>query len=219
MLSYGRSYRSSCSQVRGHPGGPKTPWYIVERTFPEGLHIPVGADGAELCRRLTQRNAEQDVTWVHSYVSDNKRRTFASTRPLPQRKSERPSGATTCRPTGLPGYRCSTPTSTYEVSTMRRSSKAVTPRFLPPPGGSSLRTTSPGSPPAAAPAWLRRVFAVPAAVAMLSFALVIVMPQLSSPVSAQTPSCGAPVTGRPDRPCHRIGGVERLWQGAGSRLG
>ena len=83
---------------------------------------------------------------------------------------------------------------------MRRSSKAVTPGFLPPPGGSSLRTKSPGSPPAAAWAWLRRVFAVPAAVAMLSFALVIVMPQLSSPVSAQTASCGAPVTGPPTGP-------------------
>ncbi len=83
---------------------------------------------------------------------------------------------------------------------MRRSSKAVTPRFLPPPEGSSLRTTSPGSASAAAPAWLRRVFAVPAAVAMLSFALVIVVPQLSSPVSAQTPSCGAPVTAAPTGP-------------------
>ncbi len=77
---------------------------------------------------------------------------------------------------------------------MRRSSKAVIPRFLPPPESSSLRTTSPGSTSAAAPAWLRRVFAVPAAVAMLSFALVIVMPQFSSPVSAQAPSCGTPVT-------------------------
>ena len=102
---------------------------------------------------------------------------------------------------------------------MRRSSKAVTPRFLPPPEGSSLRTTSPGSPSAAAPAWLRRVFAVPAAVAMLTFALVTVAPQLSSPVSAQAPSCGAPCDSRPDRPCHRIGGVERLWHGAGHRLG
>ena len=101
---------------------------------------------------------------------------------------------------------------------MRRSSKAATPRLLPPPEGSSLRTTSAGSASAAAPAWLRRVFAVPAAVAMLTFALVTVMPQLSSPVSAQAPSCGTPVN-RPDRPCHRIGGVQPLWHGAGHRLG
>ena len=77
---------------------------------------------------------------------------------------------------------------------MRRSSKAIIPRFLPPPEGSSLRTTSAGSASAAAPAWLRRVLAVPAAVAMLTFALVTVVPQLSSPVSAATPSCGTPVT-------------------------
>ena len=83
---------------------------------------------------------------------------------------------------------------------MRRSSKAVIPRFLPPPGGSSLRTTAPGSASAAAPAWLRRVFAVPAAVAMLTFALVMVVPQLSSPVSAQAPSCSAKVTAAPTGP-------------------
>ena len=52
------------------------PRYIVERTFPEGLHIPVAADGAELCRTVTERNAEEYVTWVHSYVNDDKRRTF-----------------------------------------------------------------------------------------------------------------------------------------------
>ncbi len=83
---------------------------------------------------------------------------------------------------------------------MPRSSKPVIPRFLPPPEGSSLRTTSPGSPAAAAPAWLRRVFAVPAALAMLSFAPVIVVPQLSSPASAQAPSCGAPVKAAPTGP-------------------
>jgi predicted lipoprotein with Yx(FWY)xxD motif len=97
---------------------------------------------------------------------------------------------------------------------MRRSSKAVIPRFLPPPEGSSLRTTSPASPSGAAPAWLRRVFAVPAAVAMLTFALVIVMPQLSSPVSAQAPSCGAPVTGPPTGPAT----VSAAWSAYGRVL-
>lgn len=83
---------------------------------------------------------------------------------------------------------------------MRRSSKAVIPRFLPPSQGSPLRTKSPGSPSAAAPPWLRRVFAAPAAVAMLTFTLVIVTPQLNSPVSAQTPACNAPVTAGPTGP-------------------
>jgi predicted lipoprotein with Yx(FWY)xxD motif len=76
---------------------------------------------------------------------------------------------------------------------MRRSSKAATPRLLSPPEASSLQTTSAGSA-SAAPAWLRRLLAVPAAVAMLTFALVTLVPQLSSPVSAQVPSCGTPVT-------------------------
>lgn len=30
------------------------PRYIVQRTFPEGFHIPVDRDGAELCRGVGQ---------------------------------------------------------------------------------------------------------------------------------------------------------------------
>ena len=55
---------------------PRRPGTSLSTPSPEGLHVPVAADGAELCRTVTQRNAEQDVTWVHSYVSDDKRRTF-----------------------------------------------------------------------------------------------------------------------------------------------
>jgi hypothetical protein len=49
---------------------------MVERTFPEGLEIPVASGGAELCRTVVGRNAEEGVTWVHSYVSDDKQKTF-----------------------------------------------------------------------------------------------------------------------------------------------
>ena len=52
------------------------PRYIVARTFDEELAIPRSADGAELCRRVVQRNEREGVTWVHSYVSDDRRRTF-----------------------------------------------------------------------------------------------------------------------------------------------
>jgi predicted lipoprotein with Yx(FWY)xxD motif len=83
---------------------------------------------------------------------------------------------------------------------MRRSMKFVLARILPRPEGSSPPLTSPASPPAAGPAWLRRVFAVPTGVAMLTLALVTVMPQFSSPVSAQTSSCAAPVTAAPTGP-------------------
>jgi len=32
--------------------------------------------GAELCRRVVERNAEEGVTWVNSFVSEDKTRTF-----------------------------------------------------------------------------------------------------------------------------------------------
>jgi hypothetical protein len=52
------------------------PRYMVERTFPQGLHIPVTEDGAQTCLGVVGRNADVGVTWVHSYVSDDKTRTF-----------------------------------------------------------------------------------------------------------------------------------------------
>jgi hypothetical protein len=52
------------------------PRYVVERTFPGGLGIPGGAKGAQHCLGLVDRNADEGVTWVHSYVSDDKRKTF-----------------------------------------------------------------------------------------------------------------------------------------------
>jgi hypothetical protein len=52
------------------------PRYVVERTFPEGLHIPVDAQGAATCLAVVDRNADDGVTWIHSYVSDDKRKTF-----------------------------------------------------------------------------------------------------------------------------------------------
>jgi hypothetical protein len=52
------------------------PRYMVQRTFPEGLHIPVANGGADICRTVVDRNAEEGVTWVHSYVSADKSTTF-----------------------------------------------------------------------------------------------------------------------------------------------
>jgi Protein of unknown function (DUF4242) len=52
------------------------PRYVVERTFPEGLNIPVDAQGAATCLAVVDRNADDGVTWVHSYVSDDKKKTF-----------------------------------------------------------------------------------------------------------------------------------------------
>ena len=52
------------------------PRYMVQRTFPQGLHVPVENDGAELCRGIVERNADERVTWITSFVSEDKTRTF-----------------------------------------------------------------------------------------------------------------------------------------------
>jgi hypothetical protein len=52
------------------------PRYMVERTFPEGLKIPVSAEGAAGVNKVIGCNSEEGVTWVHSYVSDDKRKTY-----------------------------------------------------------------------------------------------------------------------------------------------
>jgi len=52
------------------------PRYMVQRTFPQGLDIPPADGGAEVCRTVVERNADEGVTWVHSYVSADKRTTF-----------------------------------------------------------------------------------------------------------------------------------------------
>jgi hypothetical protein len=52
------------------------PRYVVERTFTDGLHIPIDAAGAQVCLGVVERNANAGVTWLHSYVSDDGRKTF-----------------------------------------------------------------------------------------------------------------------------------------------
>ena len=52
------------------------PRYMVERTFPEGLHIPSNAGGAAACLNVVKNNATEGVTWVHSYVSSDKSKTY-----------------------------------------------------------------------------------------------------------------------------------------------
>ncbi len=52
------------------------PRYMVERVFPDGLNVPVNAPGAEALSKVVQTNSEQDVTWIHSYVSADKTHTF-----------------------------------------------------------------------------------------------------------------------------------------------
>jgi hypothetical protein len=49
---------------------------MVERTFDAGLHIPQTAEGVAVCRTVVENNAAGGVTWVHSYVSEDKAKTF-----------------------------------------------------------------------------------------------------------------------------------------------
>lgn len=52
------------------------PRYIVQRTFPDGLEIPLDANGAKVCGDVIENNGREGVTWVTSYVSEDKTRTF-----------------------------------------------------------------------------------------------------------------------------------------------
>ena len=52
------------------------PRYVVERTFPDGLGIPPGEEGARRCLAVVERNTDEGVTWVHSYVSRDRLKTF-----------------------------------------------------------------------------------------------------------------------------------------------
>ena len=52
------------------------PRYMVQRSFPEGLHIPVNPQGAQVCGTVAQNNARSGVTWLHSYVTEDLRKTF-----------------------------------------------------------------------------------------------------------------------------------------------
>lgn len=52
------------------------PRYMVERTFPDGLAIPMTEEGAAVCRVVVGINADLGVTWVHSYVTDDRKKTF-----------------------------------------------------------------------------------------------------------------------------------------------
>jgi hypothetical protein len=52
------------------------PRYLVERTFPDGLHIPIDEVGAKTCYAVVETNGHHAVTWVHSYVTPDKTKTF-----------------------------------------------------------------------------------------------------------------------------------------------
>lgn len=52
------------------------PRYLIERNFPDGLQIPVTEEGVKVCLNVVDNNTDDNVTWIHSYVSDDKKKTF-----------------------------------------------------------------------------------------------------------------------------------------------
>lgn len=52
------------------------PRYLIERSFPDGLIIPITKEGEEICLNVVNNNTDDNVTWVHSYVSEDKNKTF-----------------------------------------------------------------------------------------------------------------------------------------------
>jgi hypothetical protein len=54
----------------------RMPRYLVERTFPDGFRLPTDGEGTQRYFDVVERNAEDGVTWLHSFVSDDATRTF-----------------------------------------------------------------------------------------------------------------------------------------------
>jgi Protein of unknown function (DUF4242) len=52
------------------------PRFLVERSFADGLQIPADEQGAKACLVVVDGNATEGVTWVPSYVTPDRRRTF-----------------------------------------------------------------------------------------------------------------------------------------------
>ncbi|HVL58983.1 MAG TPA: DUF4242 domain-containing protein [Burkholderiaceae bacterium] len=52
------------------------PRYLVERTFPNGLSLAPSEEGAQACAAVVDRNLNDGVTWIHSYVTPRKDKTY-----------------------------------------------------------------------------------------------------------------------------------------------
>ena len=50
--------------------------FLVERYFPEGLLIPMTDEGAKTANQIIEGNSQLGVTWVKSYVTEDKTKSF-----------------------------------------------------------------------------------------------------------------------------------------------
>lgn len=69
-------YSARGLNVGKETGGIGMPRNLVERTFPDGLRRSANDEGAEICRVVVLNNSENDATWIHSYVSGDRHKTF-----------------------------------------------------------------------------------------------------------------------------------------------
>ncbi len=52
------------------------PRYLIERTFSEELQISADSMGVDECLKIVSKNLDDEVTWIHSYVSEDKLKSF-----------------------------------------------------------------------------------------------------------------------------------------------
>lgn len=52
------------------------PRYLIERIFPDGFDIPMTDEGVQICLAIVSNNTLEGVTWVHSYVTTDKKKIF-----------------------------------------------------------------------------------------------------------------------------------------------
>jgi hypothetical protein len=50
--------------------------FVVERSFPDGLGVQTTVEGSQVCLTVIGNNAVDGVTWIHSYVTTDKKKTF-----------------------------------------------------------------------------------------------------------------------------------------------
>jgi Protein of unknown function (DUF4242) len=52
------------------------PRYLIERTFPNGLALPMSQEGRKAASSIVANNEQRGVTWLHSYVTPDRMQTF-----------------------------------------------------------------------------------------------------------------------------------------------
>jgi hypothetical protein len=53
------------------------PRYLIEQTFQEHLNIPANAEGLQMVQTIISNDILDGVTWIHSYITADKRKSFS----------------------------------------------------------------------------------------------------------------------------------------------